>query len=48
MWINFAIGWLALLLLFYTGVWFEYAYYHYNFPAKFKILLEAFTEEDEE
>ena len=48
MWIYFSIGWLVFLLLFYTAVWFEYAYYHYNLPAKFCVLLEAFTEEDEE
>ena len=48
MWIYFSIGWLVFLLLFYTAVWFEYAYYCYSLPAKFRILLEAFTEEDEE
>ena len=48
MWIYFSIGWLVFLLLFYTAVWFEYAYYRYNLPAKFRVLLEAFTEEDEE
>lgn len=40
--------WAAVLIVFYLGVWFEYAYYRHNLPKKFNALVEAFTEEGEE
>lgn len=42
------IGWLVFLAIFYLAVFFEYAYYEYNLPLKFRIIMEAFTEEEAE
>lgn len=43
-----AIGWAIFLVLFYLGVFIEYAYYRYDLPQKFRLILETFTEEEEE
>lgn len=40
--------WAAVLIIFYIGVWYEYAYYQHNLPKKFRALIEAFTEEEED
>ena len=46
--LNIFIGWLVFLVIFYLVVFLEYAYYEYNLPQKFRIIMEAFTEEDTE
>lgn len=46
--LNIFIGWLVFLVIFYLAVFLEYAYYEYNLPQKFHIIMEAFTEEDTE
>jgi hypothetical protein len=42
------IGWLVFLTIFYLAVFIEFAYYEYNLPQKFRIIMEAFTEEETE
>lgn len=42
------LGWVVFLTIFYVAVYFEYAYFYFNLPRKFRLLLEAFTEESDE
>lgn len=46
--IHILTGWLIFLAIFYLAVFIEYAYYQYNLPQKFRVILEAFTEEETE
>ena len=46
--LNILIGWFVFLAIFYLAVFIEFAYYEYNLPQKFRIIMEAFTEEEAE
>lgn len=44
--IGFIIGWLVFVAVVYLLMWFDTAYYKYNFPTLYRKILDSFTEEE--